>query len=112
MDNGLILLITFSLPIAIVIIFYYLVSKRKKIHAKTLKSDWIKFEKAIRHKHINGIVKYGTELIWNEKLTDSKLEQMSKYIDNLEAKNAELENLKNLIYNKKLDWNKDYVGTA
>lgn len=112
MYNGLILLITFSVPILLLVVYYFWLSKRKKRHAKTLKSDWIKFEKAINHKHINGIIKYGTELIWNENLTDSKLKKMREYFDELELEDSKLENLKNLTHNKWLHWNRDYVGTA
>lgn len=109
MNNGLMLLITFSLPVLILIAFYILMSRRKKRHSETLKSDWVNFEKAISHKHINRIIKYGTKLIWNENLTDSKLEKMSKCINQMVDENSELEDLKNLIYNKKIHWNRDYV---
>ena len=112
MDNGLILIITFSTPLLILVIYFIWLSKRKKRHLQTLKSDWNKFEKAINNKHINGIIKYGTELIWNENLTDSQLKIMKESVDELVEKNSELDGLKNLIYNKWLHWNRDYVGHA
>jgi hypothetical protein len=112
MDIGLILIITFSTPLLILVVYYIWLYKRKKRHEEILNSDWNKFEKAIIHNHINGIIKYGTDLIWNEKLTDSQLKKMKESVDELVKKNSELEGLQNLIYNKWLHWNRDYVGTS
>ncbi|WP_188463948.1 hypothetical protein [Bizionia arctica] len=112
MNNELILIITVSFPVLLLIVFYFWLSKRKKRHAVTLKSDWIKFEKAITQKHINGIIKYGTELILNENLTDSQLKIMKESVGELVGEHSQLENLNNLIYNKFLHWNRDYGGTA
>ncbi|WP_298903492.1 hypothetical protein [uncultured Psychroserpens sp.] len=112
MDNGLLLIITFSILLLALIVYFIWLSKRKKRHVETLKSDWNKFEKALNNEHISGIIKYGTELIWNENLTDSQMKKMKESVYPLAEKHAELENLKNLIYNKWLDWNRDYVGTA
>ncbi|MFD2917145.1 MULTISPECIES: hypothetical protein [Flavobacteriaceae] len=112
MNNGIILIIAFSFPLLLLIVYYFWLSKRKKRHAESLKSDWVKFEKAISQKHINGIIKYGTELIWNENLTDSQLKKMKESVGELVIEHSELENLRILIYNKFLHWNRDYVGTA
>nr|WP_321237635.1 hypothetical protein [uncultured Psychroserpens sp.] len=111
MDNGIILIITFSIPLLLLLIYFIWLSKRKKRHAETLISDWNKFEKALSHEHINGIIKYGTELVWNENLTDSQMKKMKESVYDLAEEHTELENLKNLIYNKWLDWDKDIVGT-
>ena len=108
MNNGLILLITFLLPLIAVVVFYLWLSKRKKRHVETLKSDWFKFENAIKNKHVGNISKYGRQLIYNENLTDDQLKIMKKSIDKLVVKNSELEELINLIYNKFLHWNRDY----
>ena len=105
MDSGLILIITLSIPFLILIGFYTWLSKRKKIHTETLKSDWIKFEKAINRKHISSIIKYGTDLIYNENLTDYQLKKMKNEVDLLLKKYSQLETLNNLIYNKRLHWN-------
>lgn len=112
MDNGSILIIAFSTPLLILVAYFIWLTKRKKRHAEKLKSDWIKFEKAINHKDTNGIIKFGTELIWNENLTDSHLKKMKDYVNEIAEDNGKLEDLKNLIYNKWLHWNRDYVGTA
>jgi hypothetical protein len=37
---------------------------------------------------------------------------MKESVDELVKKNSELEGLQNLIYNKWLHWNRDYVGTS
>ncbi|MDG5493210.1 hypothetical protein [Psychroserpens sp. SPM9] len=111
MDNGLLLIITFSTPLLLLIVYFIWLSKRKKRHAEALIPDWNKFEKALSNEHINGIIKYGTELVWNENLTDSQMKKMKESVYDLAEKHTELENLKNLIYNKWLDWDKDIVGT-
>ena len=111
MDNGLLLSITFSIPLILLFVYFIWLSKRKKRHAEALKSDWNKFEKALNHKDINGIIKYGTELVWNENLTDSQMKKMKESVYPLAEKHSELEKLENLIYNKWLEWDKDIVGT-
>lgn len=108
MDNGTIILITFIVFGGIAIIIQYLFHLRKKRHVDTIISDWNRFEKAITNRHIEGINKFGTELIWNEHLTMNKLNQISDSINNLGKDYSELEDLKILIYNKRLDWNKRY----
>ncbi|WP_425077849.1 hypothetical protein [Psychroserpens sp. S379A] len=110
MDNGLILIITFSTPLLVLIIYFILLSKQKKRHSESLRTDWNKFEEALNNNHINGIIKYGTELVWNENLTDSQMKKMKETVYPLAEEHSELENLKNLIYNKWLDWDKDIVG--
>ncbi len=109
MDNGFLLIITFLTPLIILTTYYIWLSKRKKKHAETLKSDWNKFEKALNHNHISGIIKYGTELVWNENLKDAQMKKMKESVYPLAEKHSELKDLKNLIYNKWLDRNKDIV---
>jgi hypothetical protein len=101
MSNGLILFLVFTTSIVILILYFFLIKNRKKRHLVSLEYDWDNFEKAIAQKDIIGINKYGTELIWNENLTDSILKEMNSYVENLDVENSELENLKNLILNKK-----------
>jgi len=108
MDNGMILYTTFVVTIGIAIVFYYLINRRKKGHSETIKSDWNNFQKAITNKHIKGINEFGTKLIWNEHLTMEKLKEMSFSIKSLGKDYVELKELKILIYNKYLDWNKEY----
>ena len=108
MNNGTILILTFIITGGIAIIIRYQFYLRKKRHAETIISDWNKFEKAISNRHIKGVNKFGTELIWNEHLTMNKLNQISDSINNLGEDYSELEDLKMLIYNKRLDWNKEY----
>ncbi|WP_299887807.1 hypothetical protein [uncultured Lacinutrix sp.] len=108
MDNGMILITTFVLTIGIVSVFYYRINLRKKRHSDTIKSDWINFKKAIANKHLKGINKFGTNLIWNEHLTMEMLKEMSTGINNLGKDYTELKELKILIYNKYLDWKKEY----
>jgi hypothetical protein len=83
MDNGLILIIIFSIPLLILIVYFIWLSKRKKRHAEILMSDWNKFEKALNHEHINGIIRFGTELVWNENLTDSQMKKMKESVYDL-----------------------------
>lgn len=111
MNNGLILLLTFTIPIVIVILFCFLTRNRKKRHLVSLDSDWRNFKKAIEHKDINGINKYGTEVIWNENLTNDMLIEMNDYLDKVVLDNSELENLKNIIFNKKLNLSRGYSGS-
>ena len=106
MNNGFLLIITFSIPLVLLMLFFFLIKKRKKRHLYSLDVDLNNFNKAIEHKDINGINKYGTELIWNENLTDTILKNMSEDIDELISTHSELKHLKNLIYNKRLHWNK------
>ncbi|WP_299385643.1 hypothetical protein [uncultured Lacinutrix sp.] len=108
MNNGLILIITFTIPVVILLLFYVLIKNRKKRHLVSLDLDWSKFEKAIEYKDINGVNKYGTELIWNENLTDAMLKKMIDYVEELAVDNLELKNLQNLIFNKNLHWNRNY----
>jgi len=106
MDNGVILFTTFIVTCSVAIGIHYLLYLRKKIHAETIISVWNKFEKAISNRHIKDVNKLGTELIWNEHLTLDKLNHISNSINNLGKDYSELEDLKMLIYNKRLDWNK------
>ncbi len=108
MNNGMILIAMFVIPIGIAIVFYYLMRRRKKRRSETIKSDWNNFQKAITNNHIKKVSELGTKLIWNEHLTSEKLKEMSAFIKSLGKDYAELKELKTLIYNKHLDWNKKY----
>ncbi len=73
--------------------------------------DWNNFLKAVSKIHIEGISKFGSELIWNEHFSMIKLKEMSELINTIEKLNPEiqksdkLKKLKSLIYNKYLHWN-------
>ncbi|WP_289046751.1 hypothetical protein [uncultured Olleya sp.] len=114
MENGIILLMTILICFGIISFFLFWLNKRKKKHLLTIESDWIKFNKSIKNNHIEGVSKFGTELIYNEHFTMVRLKEMSKLINTLEEQNIELkksnrlEELKSLIYNKYLDWNLEY----
>ena len=112
MNNRLILLITFIIPLILLLLFYLLIKNRKKRHLVSLDLDWSKFKKAIEDKDINGVNKHGTELIWNEHLTDAMLKKMTIYVEELAVDNLEVKNLQNLIFNKKLHWDRNYRVTS
>ena len=111
MDNGTILIITFLTPLLILILYFIWLHRRKKRHAAILESDWNDFKNALEMNDISEIVEYGKKLVWNEKLNENQMALMKESINELAEKHSELEDLKNLIYNKWLDWNRDYVGT-
>ncbi len=111
MDNGIILYLTFIIPLAIIVLFYFLLNKRKKRDAIVIKSDWASFERALNNKQITQINELGTKLIWNEHLTMKKLEKMAKEINTLEKDHQILTELKLLIYNKYLSWGKKHPYT-
>ncbi|WP_298421248.1 hypothetical protein [uncultured Kordia sp.] len=114
MGNGIIITLTICIPLGIVSLFYYWLGIRKKRHLQTIVTDWNNFNKAITNNHIDGILKFGTELIWNEHLTMIQLKEMSELIKKFEktdfktTKTNEYKELKLLIYNKYLDWNMEY----
>lgn len=114
MDNGMIILTTLLVPLAIFLLYSYWLHLRKKNHLLTIESDWNNFKKAIVNNHIEGVSKFGTHLIWNEHLNMNKLKEMSALIKTFEDRIPEhdtknnLKELKLLIYNKYLDWNIDY----
>tara|TARA_R110001632_G_scaffold43376_6_gene110039 strand:+ start:37322 stop:37654 length:333 start_codon:yes stop_codon:yes gene_type:complete len=107
MNNGIILFSTFIITAIIAVIFYYLFSLRKKRHSQTIVSDWNKFNKAILNKHLKGVDDFGRKLIFNEYLDINKLNEMSELIYDLDKNYEELKELKILIFNKHLNWNKD-----
>jgi len=110
----MIILITICICTGIIILFNYWLFKRKKAHAISIETDWIKFNKAITNNHIEGIHRFGKELIYNEHFSMVKLKEKSKLIKRLEEQNPELmhnhqlKNLKSLLYNKHLDWKTKY----
>ena len=108
MNNGIILFLTFVITVLTTVFFYYFNSLRKKRHSQTIISDWNKFNKAIQNRHIKGINDFGQKLIFNEHFDIIKLKEMSKLINDLYKNEKELKELKMLINNKYLDWNKDY----
>jgi len=108
MDNGIILLITFILPLLIVVVFYYILGKQRKKDGQEITTIWKHYQRAILSKHTKGIKKYGEALIWNEHLTDEMLRIMTKDINDLIDEFTELEELRLLIFNKFLHWNRDY----
>ncbi|CAL2085886.1 hypothetical protein [Tenacibaculum sp. 190524A05c] len=114
MENGMIIFLTVIICIITPSLFLYWLTLRKKNHLEKIETDWIRFSKAINNNHIEGIIKYGKEVIWNEHFSMIKLKEMSKLIDEFENKNIvlrkedELKELKLLIYNKYLDWNIEY----
>lgn len=108
MDNGIILIITFILPLGVVTLFYYLLYKQRKKDANHIDALWKKYQKAIAHKHTDGILKFGTSLIYNEHLTDEMLRIMTKDVNGLIDEFPNLEELRLLIFNKFLHWNRDY----
>ena len=75
MNNELILVLTFSIPILFVAGYFIWLYKRRRKHAETLKSDWNKFEKAIDRRNISGIIKYGNRLSVERKLDRLSNEQ-------------------------------------
>ncbi len=106
------LIMAFIIPVIILLLFYVLIKNRKKRHLVSLNLDWNKFEKAIARKDLNGINKHGTELIWNEHLTDAMLKKMTIYVEELAVDNLEVKNSQNLIFNKKLHWDRNYRVTS
>ncbi|TCI84866.1 hypothetical protein [Tenacibaculum sp. M341] len=114
MENGVVLFVTFFLCLVVIIFFYGWLHKRKKEHLSTIDADWVNFKQAITNKHIDGIVKFGNKVVWNEHFTMEKLKEMSRLIHNLESVHPELktsqklENLKSVVYNKYIKWNMKY----
>ena len=98
----MILYSTFMITIGIAIIFHYLLSIRKKRQLESIKSDWTHFNRGVQNKLPEGIIKYGTNLVFNEHLTASQLEKMYSDIKNLVEEFPELEELRVLLYNKHL----------
>ncbi|CAM1357436.1 hypothetical protein [Tenacibaculum halocynthiae] len=116
MEGDIVILLTFIILIGIYITFLFWSNNRKKNHLMTIESDWKNLKKAIENNHVDGIVKFGTAVIWNEHFTMVKLKEMKKLINVLEKQNPEikkskkLENLKLLIFNKSLDWNTKHLN--
>ncbi len=106
MDNITIILLTVVGIILIPIYFFYWLKRRRKEHLITIEKDWIKFNKAITNNHLEGIIEFGKEVVWNEHFSIDKLKEMSKLINEFErnnigvTKNVTLKELKLLIYNQ------------
>lgn len=108
MNNAIIIAITMVVTLALVIFFFYYLSLIKKRDAKTIDSDWINFQDAVKQHRIQAIEKYGTRLIWNEHITVEQVKEMSAVMKKLEKSHPELNDLKLVIYNKRKDWSKQY----
>ena len=108
MNNGYILLVTLVLILTIPCFFFYYMSLIKKRDAKTIDSDWIYFQNAVKHNRIQAIEEYGNKLIWNEHITAEQVKEMSAVMKKLEKNHPELNELKLVIYNKRKDWSKRY----
>jgi len=104
MNNGYILLITFAVTILFAGIVYYLSRLQKQRHQETFKNDWNRFEKALQLNDLKGINHYGTLLVRNVHLKSDDLNVIKKEVDPLAEKYSELEELRLLIFNKRLDW--------
>lgn len=104
MNNGYIILITFVVTILFAGIVYYLSRLQKQRHQETFKIDWNRYEKALQINDIKGINHYGTLLVKNVHLKSDDLNVIKKEVDPLAEKYSELEELRLLIFNKRLEW--------
>lgn len=108
MSNINSIIFTFIVTISLVLFFYRVLYLRKKKHSVLLKPDFEKFRRAIENKNLEEINYYGEKLIFNTSLTGSKLKEISLLVKQLELESYNLKSLRLLIYNKSLDWNKEY----
>ena len=108
MSNAGILVVTFIITISIVVLFFYYSSQIKKRDSQTLESDWKAFQNAVQQHRISTIKDIGSQLIYNENISEEQVREMSNIINILENDHKELTDLKWIIYNKRKDWSKKY----
>ncbi|OUS16507.1 hypothetical protein A9Q93_05685 [Nonlabens dokdonensis] len=108
MSNAGILVVTFIITITIVVLFFYYSSQIKKRDSQTLESDWKAFQNAVQQHRISTIKDIGSQLIYNENISEEQVREMSNIIKMLENDHKELTDLKWIIYNKRKDWSKKY----
>ncbi len=82
---------------------YFIWSSWKKDKVN-LEKDWQKFLKSELLNDRKGIVENGEKLIWNKHLTKEQLQSIITIVNSNINKYPELEELKNLAFNKELNY--------
>lgn len=102
MSNINLLILSFLIPISILIVFRYWLFRKKQNDAEVFDKHWSNFKKTIKLKDVKGICTYGDLVLWNSNLTYQNLVYMATELDNITAKNKQLVQLKGHVFNKKL----------
>ena len=106
MNNGLLLLLSILIPFLFSGSFFWFYHRKKQHTKPTLSIDLKHFKKAHEINDIKGIINYGNKIFYNLNLDNTALLVLDRIISERIKKHPELEELRLLIYNKKLDWHR------
>ena len=90
----------------ITLLIYMKVSKKERADKKHLPDQLDSFKQAIKHQDFKQIIEFGESLIYNSQLTHDIVLLMEEKVNSMNDYDSELDNLKGLIFNKRIYFEK------
>lgn len=107
MSSGWILVLSLGVISIIAVVIYYLVYRKEKRDKIEINLILENLDRSIKYKDSKSTDHHGKQLLNNSQVTNKQLEELKSKLELVFSEDVTLDELRNLIYNKQLHWNRN-----